>query len=242
MIYKAPSRFVTVNGNVHIIYDDQLSTADLEEIFDPLFLESKGLVTGQAPGRGSVYFFRYSEMELVLRHYRRGGGVSKIIKDWYLGRRMENTRAWREYHMLIKMRELNLPVPRPIAVRVQMKKLIYKADLITERIMNAKTFVDALNIEGNNFLVWKKVGQCIRKFHNTGVYHHDLNARNILVDSDMRVHLIDFDRCKFRSGGNWRSRNMFRLQRSLAKISSHANYPFYSDEKWAILIEAYNVG
>ena len=233
---------MTVNGNVHIFYDDQLQTAYLEEIFDPLFLEFKGLVSGQAPGRGSVYFFRYSGMELVLKHYRRGGIVAIIFKDWYLGRRMERTRAWREYHMLKKMRELNLPVPRPIAARVQMKKLIYKADLITERIMNARTFVDALNIEGDNLLVWKKVGQCIKKFHNTGVYHHDLNARNILVDSDMTVHIIDFDRCKFRSRGNWRSRNMFRLKRSLAKISSHVNNPFYSDEKWALLIAAYNEG
>lgn len=242
MIYEAPSRLVTVNGNVHIIHDDHLLTVYLEEIFDPLFLEFKGLVSGQAPGRGSVYFFRYSGMELVLRHYRRGGVVSQIFKDWYLGLRVENTRAWREYHMLKKMRELDLPVPRPIAARVQMKKFIYKADLITERIMNARTFVDALNIEGDNLLVWKKVGRCIRKFHNMGVYHHDLNARNILVDNDMSVHIIDFDRCKFRSGGNWRSRNMLRLKRSLVKIGSHVNNSFYNDKKWAILIDAYNEG
>ncbi len=76
--HNSSSRRVLVNDNnvdEHIIHDDQLQVAHLDDIFDPFFLEVKGLISGQAAGRGSVYFFNYDGMKLVLRHYHRGGGL-----------------------------------------------------------------------------------------------------------------------------------------------------------------------
>lgn len=239
MIHEAPSRCLAVNDSEHIYYDDDSLTAHLENLFDPQFLETNGLISGKAHGRGSVFFIKYSGMDLVLKHYHRGGVVSKVFKDRYLGCKIEKTRAWREYIMLKKMCELDLPVPRPIAARIEMEQFIYTADLITERIMNVRTFLEALIVEGDNLCLWKNVGRCVRKFHDLGVYHHDLNVRNILIDADMNVHIIDFDRCKFRPGKKWQSLNLSRLKRSLAKTNSYEKKPFYSDDKWRILIQGY---
>lgn len=240
MTFKDSPGCVTINGNEHICYDDELLSTHPRDFFDSHFLEANGLIAGKALGRGSVFFIQYSGMDLVLKHYHRGGVVSKIFKDRYLGFRVEQTRAWREFIMLKKMCELGLPVPRPVAARVEMKKFIYTADLITQRIMNVRTLVDALIAEGDNLCLWKNVGRCVRKFHDLGVYHHDLNARNILIGADMNVHMIDFDHCEFRSGGKWQSLNMLRLKRSLKKTSNYAKKPFYSDEKWKILNDGYS--
>lgn len=58
----------------------------------------------------------------------------------------------------------------------------------------------------------------IRRFHDHGLDHVDLNARNLLVDDSDRVWLIDLDRCRLRVPGKWRESNLARLGRSLARF------------------------
>ena len=65
---------------------------------------------------------------------------------------------------------------------------------------------------------WAAIGRCIRRFHDYGLCHADLNAHNILLRGDREVFLIDFDRCARRQPGMWRDANLARLRRSLDKL------------------------
>ena len=66
---------------------------------------------------------------------------------------------------------------------------------------------------------WHAIGSCVRRFHDAGVCHADLNAHNVLLDADGGVHLVDFDRGSIRAPGAWRTANLARLERSLAKLA-----------------------
>ena len=59
----------------------------------------------------------------------------------------------------------------------------------------------------------------IRRFHNEGLDHVDLNARNILIDDRDMPWLIDLDRCRLRDPGRWQTGNLARLERSLEKFA-----------------------
>ena len=49
-----------------------------------------------------------------------------------------------------------------------------------------------------SILTWIAIGRCIRRFHDLGVCHADLNAHNMLLNEDAKVYMIDFDQCQLR--------------------------------------------
>ena len=65
---------------------------------------------------------------------------------------------------------------------------------------------------------WAAIGRCLRRFHDAGVQHADLNAQNIMLGAQGEVWVLDFDRGRLREPGAWRERVLDRLARSLAKI------------------------
>ena len=68
---------------------------------------------------------------------------------------------------------------------------------------------------------WEAIGKTIRRFHEYGAMHRDLNASNILLVEGC-TYLIDFDKGKLvgrRSKASWKQTNLRRLRRSLNKLS-----------------------
>ncbi len=209
-------------------------------IFDPAALTERGLVEGSGEGRGTTWFFTHGGASLALRHYRRGGLASRLSDDSYLWTGLRRSRPWREWQALLAFEAAGLPAPRPAAVRVLRSGPLYRADLITVRIPGARTFSRAIRhgLEGHR--PWKRVGAAIRRFHDAGWWHADLNARNILLDEELKVWLIDWDRGRRRSGGrHWRPANLARLRRSLAKNPAVDRV---ADEHWDWLLAGYEGG
>ena len=218
-----------------ILYDPSRLDHPTPDDFDPLALAARGRVTGSAEGRGSAWFVapRSGGAAMVLRHYRRGGFVARLVTDRYLWRGAEATRGFRELRLLAALEALGLPAARPVAARYVRSGVAYRADLVTLAIPNARPLAARLG-ERLAPALWRRIGATIRAFHDAGVRHADLNARNVLLDSDGSVHLIDFDRGALVSAGAWRERSLARLRRSLAKIGGA---PATSD--WAELLEGY---
>lgn len=202
-----------------VLYDGARLAEFAEQWFEEAFWLEKNALLGTAPGRGSTLLIESEFGRWVLRHYHRGGLVSRFINDHYLWLGLERTRAFREWRLLSTLFERGLPVPRPVAARVRRRGVAYKADLITAYIQDTNSVASLLR-EGEALLdVWENVGAAIRTFHEHGVDHADLTAHNLLVDSSSRVFLVDFDRGVLRAPGPWREKNLARLKRSLRKVA-----------------------
>lgn len=192
--------------------------------FDSAYWRNADRVIGEAPGRGVSLFLDASPFEAgaqwVLRPYRRGGLIARLSDDRYLWTGLERTRAFREIRLTADLHARGLPVPRPVAARVAHHGLTYEAALITERISGARALAELL-IEGlADDALLQHVGITIRRFHDAGLDHVDLNARNLLVDPLGKVWLIDLDRCRLRRDGDWKADNLARLERSLTKFGA----------------------
>ena len=59
--------------------------------------------------------------------------------------------------------------------------------------MNSEPLAARLSKGPLSLTQWIAIGRCIRRFHDAGVCHADLNAHNILLTPE-QVYLIDFDR------------------------------------------------
>jgi 3-deoxy-D-manno-octulosonic acid kinase len=180
------------------------------------------------------------KQQWVLRHYFRGGLIGKIINDKYFFTGQNSTRAAQEYHLLNTLQGLALPAPKPIAFRVIKQGLFYQADLLSSRIEHAQDLVAVLSKALLAEQVWREVGKVIRRFHDAGIYHHDLNSHNILLDEENNVWLIDFDRGEQRAvAQSWQQANMARLLRSFEK--EKVKLPNFNWQKsdWQLLLAGY---
>lgn len=226
--------------HAHILYDPaRLAQPDLsilpefgEAWLDPNAWAERGLVVGSAPGRGASQFLEIEGAQWVLRPYRRGGMVAKISQSDYVWTGLERTRGFRELRLTQALFELGLPVPAPVATLVVRHTLSYRAALITERLPDSQALAERLGDATPALLA--DVGATIRGFHDVGLDHVDLNARNLLVSDDDKVWLIDFDRCRQRPQGAWRQRNLLRLKRSLLRFS-----PANAESCFTAIVEGY---
>jgi 3-deoxy-D-manno-octulosonic acid kinase len=204
----------------HILYDGGALENAGPELFDPQAWRARGALLGQARGRGAAWFVQDGEHGYVLRHYRRGGLVGRLIHDRYVWLGLARTRAWREWRLLAHLHGQGLPVPRPVAAQVVRKGWHYGADLLTARLPDTRSLAQALAAAPLTAPEWRRIGACIGRFHQAGVWHADLNAHNILLDADTNIYLIDFDRGRLRRPADaWQRANLARLLRSLRKLA-----------------------
>ncbi|MDH5518724.1 MAG: 3-deoxy-D-manno-octulosonic acid kinase [Gammaproteobacteria bacterium] len=223
-----------------LLFDPALMKNPCEEYFSCAAMKQKNALTGSAGGRGETCFYRAENSIWALRHYLRGGLVAKLLSDQYFGLRLKNTRAWKEWHLLRQMVALRLPVPRPVAASVSKTFLFYRADLLTEYIEQTKTLAEILQADALPAELWHNIGHCIRQFHDNKVYHSDLNAKNIMLDQQQKVYLIDFDQCEFRSRDNWKIKNLLRLKRSLDKFQHKLKVFNFNEQAWQDLLAGYD--
>lgn len=242
---------------------------------DAQYWEKRDAIIGSSRGRSATYFVKNSaedsnessqvdptqnhqnqvpstntsadsEMHYALRHYHRGGMVRHILRDhyWYSGR--HNTRVYQELDILEKMQAWHLPAPVPIAGRVMRKGCYYRADILMQKIPNAKDLYEILRQRPIGVDVWRRIGRTIALFHEHGVYHADLNCHNIMLDAQEKVWLIDFDRASLQTAGeSWQSQNMGRLYRSFSKekglqAKSHSTPFFFTESQWEHLLKGYD--
>ena len=217
MSEQVQASYLSLNGGA-MLYDARLGGDPGADWFDVSRWRGQGRVVGQAgAGRGSVWFVESGQGVWALRHYCRGGLVSRLISDHYIWLNEERTRSFQEWRLLAELRARSLPVPAPVAARYLRRGPFYRADLITA-FVDAPSFQTLMLDNRLNAAIWHEVGKVLRRFHDEGVYHADLNIRNMLVDADGEVCLLDFDRGRRRAPGAWSKQNLQRLERSIQKI------------------------
>ncbi|MDH5765238.1 MAG: 3-deoxy-D-manno-octulosonic acid kinase [Gammaproteobacteria bacterium] len=232
---------VTEDQKHYILYDAASMESPSASLFKPDWLAQHGEIDDISAGRGAAWFINYKQQQWVLRHYRRGGLVARLINDTYLGFFLNRSRSWREWKLLHKLYTHKLPVPRPVAASVKRMICFYTADIIVETIPDTETLAKLLCQQQLDDSQWQNIGATIRQFHDFNLYHADLNAHNILLNKERDVFIIDFDRGRIRNNGSWKSANLQRLQRSLNKLNNMHNTFNYSDHNWQALLTGYDL-
>lgn len=186
-------------------------TAEADAVTAALF-DGTGCTVDAAAGRGQVSRFPLENSEGVLRRYRRGGLIAHVSKDRFLGNRM-----LAEFRVHLALYQQGFPVPEPLGVVWEQRGLLFQGAIATRRLQ-ATTLLDYLKSGTVDPKVLALCGQRIREMHDLGVWHADLQIKNIMTDG-VEIWLLDFDNARMGRplSSHARARNLLRLRRSLEK-------------------------
>ncbi|NWO04340.1 MAG: 3-deoxy-D-manno-octulosonic acid kinase [Alteromonadaceae bacterium] len=190
-------------------------------------------------GRGGAWFLQAGDDRLVLREYRRGGLVAKFSRYAYAFTREASVRSFAEFRLLNALVSQGLPVPRPVAAWYRkLSPIQYRAAIIIERLENTSPLANLISdLDGE---AWASIGETIRRFHDAGVMHADLNCFNVLVRGK-EYFLIDFDKSRLMTGSapaRWKEANLNRFSRSLVKVAGEDARA----KVWNYFMNGYNRG
>jgi len=224
-----------------ILYDKAIINQISAERFTAQGWPHAEILTGslRSAGRGNTMFVGNIPRQFVLRHYRRGGLLGKVVRDSYIFSGEDLTRSFMEWRLLDKLASNNMNVPRPAAARFCRRGTFYTADIITVRIPDVVSLPQYIAAEDRDESFWQSVGQAIWKFHEAGVYHADMNAYNVQVDKDGDIWMLDFDKGALKSPGPWQQETLSRLHRSLRKILGLNPKLYFRSANWEQLLEGY---
>ncbi len=224
-----------------ILYDRSILNHISDASFTPAAWQRVAPVRGalRSAGRGNTLLVSDGVREFVLRHYLRGGLAARVNRDLYLWQGEGRSRAFAEWRLLARLTGMGLPVPRPAAARYRRRGIFYTADLLTVKAPGITPLSMRIAREPADDAFWRGIGSGLRRFHDAGVYHADLNAYNVQVDVNDALFLLDFDRGAIRPRGRWQQENLARLHRSLRKLKRLDPALHYEEARWEALVDAY---
>lgn len=203
---------------VHPNYRDEVTDA----WFNPTYWADRACPVSSG-GRGGAWFIAAGSHKVVLREYRRGGLMARVSEDSYVFTRESAVRSFAEFRLLNRLVGMGLPVPPPVAAWYRKTSVLkYRAAIIIEKLENTTPLADLIG--SLDVGAWQVLGGTVRRFHDAGVYHADLNCFNVLV-RDGEFFLIDFDKGRIVKGSasaRWKTANLNRFSRSLRKIAGEA--------------------
>jgi 3-deoxy-D-manno-octulosonic acid kinase len=151
-------------------------------------------------GRGRCYSTQLEPgLRAVLRHYRHGGTFAPITGDIFWGGR---PRPVAELDVSEGLRNRGIRTPEVLAIFWQYCGLLfYRADIVTREVegaLNLGQFLQKSQVkvmERRRHL--RAVGATVRRLHDAGLHHPDLNLSNLLIlPGEPQVWVIDLDRAR----------------------------------------------
>jgi len=192
--------------------------------------EEKQLERTALQGRGAigaVAGLLLDGSRVLARRARRGGLIGRLIPDVFCGR----CRPFRELAAAQRALERGVPTAEVVAAaRTTAFGPLYRGTVYTKEltgVADMKSYLAATTEPPDaTFLqrrraVLREVGRVVRLAHDAGLYHADLQLKNLLARYNERaeVFLIDLDKARwFRVLPRaLRMMNLLRLKRSAAK-------------------------
>jgi len=176
-------------------------------------------------GRGGTRLVRAAGHEVVVRPYRRGGLAAWVLHDTYMG---WQPRPFRELETLATLYQRGAPVIEVYGAAVHwLVPGCYRGWLVTRYLPASHTLWEWISAAPPTPLrarVLAQVGRAIRRLHDTGGWHPDLNLNNILIGATPEaagppeVVLIDFDRTCAKGLRRTPAADLARLERSAHKL------------------------
>lgn len=178
-----------------------------------------------AAGRGGTRLVRAAGHDVVVRPYRRGGLVARVMHDTYVG---WQPRPFRELETLTALRQRGAPVIEVYGAAVHwLLPGCYRGWLVTRYLPESRTlweWVADAQPAPLRARVLTQVGRAVRRLHDLGGWHPDLNLNNILIvtpagDDAIEVVFIDFDAAPpVRRLPRLPQADLARLERSARKL------------------------
>jgi len=189
-------------------------------VADPVGLIARQPASDKA-GRAALARVTLDEAGPVLvRALTRGGLFGKLVRrlSW------DPARAESELVVSATAAQRGAVVPEVVAAVTRNVAGGYEHGLASRELVGARDLVAVLRGEqgAGRARALRAAGQAIRRLHEAGVDHVDLNLKNVLIDAEGRGVVIDLDRCRIGEGplGDARRRsNLLRLYRSWVKLS-----------------------
>lgn len=227
------------SAGCYILQNEDLEITLEPRHFDSEYWQDKPGFHAVDGGRGGSIRITVDGRDALLRQYRRGGIVQKISTNRYVWLGKSRSRPWREWHLLKGAREAGLPVPQPLAAFISRSRLTYRAAIITAYVPGTQTLAEYLVHSSLDYKRWYQLGLLIKKMQVLGFRHADLNANNLLLDQELQMYIIDFDKGRrMKKLDHWQWSALYRLQRSLLKIDRKKNLHFREDD-WQALMDGY---
>lgn len=178
----------------------------------------EGLLSPTFKGRGELLLV--DEEVLVIKRNRHGGILGFLLGDLFL----DGSRVHRELLLLWRLKKAEVPTLVPVASIGKKVGLFWKQFLITQYLHGADdmlSFLQATTDAKRRLTVLKRAGEVVSKMHDLGVYHGDLQLKNLLVRGE-EVFVIDLDKSKQRIPlpMSMRFKNLLRLMRSVEKAEA----------------------
>jgi 3-deoxy-D-manno-octulosonic acid kinase len=179
---------------------------------------------------------------MVLRQYSHGGLLRAITGNLYLF----GERSFRELALTEKIRSCGIPTILALgALHHRVFFPFYQAYFLSLEVPRAMDLIQyfheiSANPSRENISSKRKtirsIGHLIRKFHEAGFFHGDLQLKNILAAGDQSL-LIDFDRSYHKSALSTRERmkNLLRLNRSAEKWR-RLGLPVTRTDRWRFFL------
>jgi tRNA A-37 threonylcarbamoyl transferase component Bud32 len=192
----------------------------LSELFFPS--EDQILPQGQTVMRAKVYRVGGG----ILKHYFRGGLVSRFIqKSYFQPSNISNnqTRPFSELRILEELAANNVSVLHPLVAGIKRSNyFFYQGLLLTEELNDVLNLSEVVGqgVPSKIYQLAYKVGVEAKKMLNLQIFHRDLHPANVLVSSDEKIVLCDFDgavRFNQESANFYRQRLIERWHRAVLK-------------------------
>lgn len=162
-----------------------------------------------------------AEALLRLREARRGGALGGLLASRFLSPR----RIGRELAVWLALRSRGAPLPVPVAAFARRRGLLWACHFGTldrSESVDGLAWLRASPSRAALQTAAGALGSALRRFHDAGALHGDLNLRNVLIETGpdgLRCLLIDLASARPTPSPTPRARlrDSLRLERSLEK-------------------------
>lgn len=148
--------------------------------------------------------------------------MAGVLGDRYL--RMGVPRPVREYRVGLALEAAGVPTPEHVGAAVYPAGVWYRGDLVTRFVEGSRDLAEALfgGSDDGAAPAMRASGRLVRRLHEAGLDHPDLNLKNILLAgpaSGPEALILDLDRARLRRqlGPRARDRMLERFWRSARK-------------------------
>ncbi len=129
---------------------------------------------------------------VVVKHYRRGGWLSHLVKKTYL--KLGKPRCRLEFEQMQGAIRAGVRVPEPIAYAYR-GLVFYNAWLVTRKISNQQSLAQlSLDAPDRAEAATHALVDQVAKLIDHRIFHADFHPGNILVDNKDDIYIIDFDK------------------------------------------------